>query len=186
MARVESVRAAAGSLVRIVVAAAVPKAARADWMVEKLCELGVDVFIPLAAERSVSLPDGRGKLERWQRLAAEAARQSRRRGVMKIDPLTPLAAALASAGQSGAVQYLSTTPGIASLADVVLPSATKQITLLIGPEGGWSPSEIELFTTSNVAAVSLTQTILRTETAAIAAATLATVRWGKLPDLASS
>ena len=46
-----------------------PKANRADWMVEKLSELGVDQFIPLAAARSVVLPEGKNKLERWQRLS---------------------------------------------------------------------------------------------------------------------
>src|SRR5262249_23122136 len=74
----------------LTVAAAVPKGDRADWMVEKLSEIGVDRFIPLAAERSVVLPAGKSKHQRWERLAVESAKQSRRNGVMKIDPLTPV------------------------------------------------------------------------------------------------
>ncbi len=78
--------------VSLTVAAAVPKGDRADWMVEKLSELGVARFVPLAAARSVVLPGGRNKVERWERLAVESAKQCRRAGVMAIDPVTPVAA----------------------------------------------------------------------------------------------
>src|SRR5687767_15989799 len=76
------------------IAAAVPKGDRADWMVEKLSELGVEEFIPLASARSVVLPEGRNKRERWVRIATEAAKQSRRGGVMRVGELTPVAEAL--------------------------------------------------------------------------------------------
>src|SRR5690606_23984550 len=80
--------------VELTIASAVPKGQRADWMVEKLAELGVSRFVPLATARSVVHPEGRGKLDRWRRLATEAARQSGS-GVMRIDELTPLARAMA-------------------------------------------------------------------------------------------
>jgi len=76
--------ASAGSSVRLTVASAVPKGERADWMVEKLSELGVAAFVPLATARSVVLPEGRNKRQRWARIATEAAKQSRRAGVMQI------------------------------------------------------------------------------------------------------
>src|SRR6202011_2416558 len=72
------------------VASAVPKGERADWMVEKLSELGAAAFIPLIAARSVVLPEGRNKRERWVRIATESAKQSHRPGVMRIDELSPL------------------------------------------------------------------------------------------------
>ena len=88
--------AAAAEGLRWSVAAAVPKGERADWMVEKLSELGCAAFIPLAAARSVVLPEGRSnKRDRWARIAAESAKQSRRRGVMRIAELTPLTELLA-------------------------------------------------------------------------------------------
>ena len=78
----------------LTVYAAVPKGGRADWMVEKLGELGTSRFVPILCERGVVEPGG-GKLDRFARLAREAAKQSRRPGVMQIGPLTPLADALA-------------------------------------------------------------------------------------------
>jgi 16S rRNA (uracil1498-N3)-methyltransferase len=85
--RVETIRQAqpGGELI---VASAVPKGDRADWMIEKLSELGVSRFIPLQTERSVVHPTGSGKRDRWARIATESAKQSRRAGVMQIDDLT--------------------------------------------------------------------------------------------------
>ena len=74
-------------------------------MVEKLSELGAAAFIPLITARSVVHPEGRGKRDRWQRLATESAKQSRRVGVMRIEELTKLEDALAAA--AGAGWYLS-------------------------------------------------------------------------------
>src|SRR5688572_25678149 len=78
------------SAIHLTIASAVPKAARADWMIEKLSELDVARFIPLITDRSIVHPEGQSKLQRWQRLAAESAKQSRRPGVMQISPLTRL------------------------------------------------------------------------------------------------
>src|SRR5438552_8556851 len=86
---VEQVRAPADRFA-LTIASAVPKGARADWMIEKLSELGVAHFVPLITARSVVHPEGKNKLERWRRLAEESAKQSHRTGVMRIAPLTPL------------------------------------------------------------------------------------------------
>ena len=153
---------------RFAIASAVPKAARGDWMVEKLTELGADVFIPLAAARSVVLPEGKNKLERWQRLALEAAKQSHRRGVMRIEPLTALPAAIEHALASGEAWHLSTSGATTPLRD--LRPTAQMLTLFIGPEGGWSDEEVELFERYGIPAISLTSTILRIETAAIGVA----------------
>ncbi|HMB95908.1 MAG TPA: RsmE family RNA methyltransferase, partial [Tepidisphaeraceae bacterium] len=87
--RIEQIQAGQSSR-QIVIASALPKGERADWMIEKLSELGVHRFIPLATARSIVLPKGRNKQERWQRIATESAKQSRRAGVMQINELTPL------------------------------------------------------------------------------------------------
>lgn len=86
--RIETINHDPTSRAPITVAAAVPKGERADWMIEKLSELGVDRFIPLETARSVVVPAGRNKLQRWNRIAIESAKQSRRRGVMRIDKVT--------------------------------------------------------------------------------------------------
>ena len=156
---------------KLVIASAVPKGDRADWMVEKLSEIGVYEFIPLAAERSVVLPEGKSKRERWIRLATEAARQSRRSGVMSIAPLSSVAAVISR--DPGFGGYLSTEPGAVSMHSALADLPPNQrLTLFIGPEGGWTKQEIEIFHVSDVCPLRLTNTILRVETAAILSAGL--------------
>ena len=169
---VDEVKSPAANAGQIVVAAAVPKGNRADWMVEKLSELGVDTFIPLATERGVVLPEGKNKLDRWGRLAEEAAKQSRRLGVMRIESLTPLPDAVSAAMSAGTAWCLSTTPGAARASDVASQFADGRVTLFIGPEGGWTSDELRLFEQSGVPGMKLTGTILRIETAAVAAASV--------------
>src|SRR5437763_6339217 len=82
--RVEEVQERSGVQFEWWVAAAIPKGTRGDWMVEKLSELGVGGFVPLITERSVVSAEGKNKLARWERLASEAAKQSKRRGMMRI------------------------------------------------------------------------------------------------------
>ncbi|HEY8748666.1 MAG TPA: RsmE family RNA methyltransferase [Tepidisphaeraceae bacterium] len=164
---------------RITVASAIPKGERADWMVEKLSELGVDAFIPLAAERSVTLPQGTTKFERWNRISTESAKQSRRRGVMAIGKLTSLNDFLE---ESNPGYVLSTASEVRPLTDVLV-ERREAVVLAIGPEGGWTEQELTRFAAKGHQQVSLTSTILRTETAAIAAATVA-VLWAGRHSLA--
>jgi 16S rRNA (uracil1498-N3)-methyltransferase len=151
----------------LTIAAAVPKGERADWMVEKLSELGVETFMPLAAARSVVLPRGRNKQERWERIALESAKQSRRSGTMRIAPLTPVAAALKELAGNGWV--LSTADDAQPIA-LATRSPLSSLTAFIGPEGGWTAEELVAFSQAGVVPVRLTDTVLRVETAAIAAA----------------
>lgn len=163
-----------GAAVRVV--AAVPKGERADWMVEKLSELGVAEFVPLAAARSVVLPEGRGKHDRWLRIATESAKQSRRVGVMRIAELTAFAAALADATRERtfATWFFSTEisdcASIATAAAALPPGA--MVTAFVGPEGGWTASEQQRFLASGVTPLRLTRSVLRVETAAVAAASI--------------
>ena len=155
----------------LIVASAIPKGDRADWMIEKLSELGVTRFIPLQTERSVVHPTGSGKRDRWNRIATESAKQSRRAGVMQIDELTKLSEVLTET-REGAPFYLSTAPDAVEIGDV-LDGTWNRVFLFIGPEGGWTDSEIKAFDEQSLTGVKLTATILRVETAAVAAAAIA-------------
>jgi 16S rRNA (uracil1498-N3)-methyltransferase len=164
----------------LTIASALPKGDRADWMIEKLSELGVTRFIPLQTARSVVHPEGKNKFDRWNRIATEAAKQSHRPGILQINPLTPLATLLDSLHHPTTPPphhslYLSPASDAPSLSSILYPPATPvpNLTLFIGPEGGWSPEELTLFTTHNIPPARLTDTILRIETAAITAAALA-------------
>jgi 16S rRNA (uracil1498-N3)-methyltransferase len=160
----------------LIVAAAIPKGDRADWMVEKLSELGVARFIPLITHRSVVHPKGHNKRERWQRIATESAKQSRRSGVMEIADVATLEGVLTvkdeggwmkdEAPGEGARFYLSPTGASLTTSFVARASSL----LLIGPEGGFTDDELRLMDDLGLTGVKLTGTILRVETAAVAAA----------------
>lgn len=170
----------------LIVASAVPKGDRADWMIEKLSELGVARFIPLQTARSVVHPTGSSKRDRWMRLATESAKQSHRAGVMQIDELTALETLLdrdtglwpvrstlhgPEAHVTGS-WFLSPTDDAIDLRDV-MNTQVDRLALFIGPEGGWTDEELSRFAHANLTPVKLTATILRVETAAIAAAAIA-------------
>jgi 16S rRNA (uracil1498-N3)-methyltransferase len=156
----------------IVIASAVPKGDRADWMIEKLSELGVSRFIPLITARSVVVPAGQNKRQRWIRIATESAKQSRRAGVMKIEEATDFRDAIAAKPPAGTTRfYLSTEPGTSPILDI-RQSTIDNRHFFIGPEGGWTDGEIEQFRAAGLTGLRLTGTILRVETAAIAAAAL--------------
>lgn len=155
------------STFHLTIASAVPKGARADWMIEKLSELGVDRFVPLISARSVVHPEGKNKIDRWQRLASESAKQSRRTGVMEIDALTSLVSFLNDLSTPAA--HLSTAPDTLPPSSIFHPPSSS-LTLLVGPEGGWDDAELARFAERHLTPVTLGGTILRVETAAIAAA----------------
>lgn len=138
------------ALPRVVVAAAVPKGARLDWMIEKLAELGVAAFQPVRFARGVVEP-GAGKLKRMEKIALAAAKQSGA-PVMRIEPEI-------EAGR---------LPVDALLADpeAAAPLGPGAGTVVIGPEGGLTAAEAARFASR----VSLGSTILRIETAAVVAA----------------
>jgi 16S rRNA (uracil1498-N3)-methyltransferase len=160
--------------VALTIASAVPKGERADWMVEKLSELGVVEFIPLAASRSVVLPEGKNKRDRWIRIAEESAKQSRRVGVMRVSELTPLQTLVErvqSTRDTTAAWHFSTTENakpVSQLAQKLRPG--QSVIALVGPEGGWTDEEVVRFVNAHVAAARLTPTVLRVETAAVAGA----------------
>jgi 16S rRNA (uracil1498-N3)-methyltransferase len=183
---VREIREAGASRLALTIASAVPKAARGDWMIEKLSELGVTRFVPLMTARSVVHPEGKNKIERWERLAAESAKQSRRPGVMQIEPLTPLGELLGR--HLGRAAYLSTSANSMPLSSIlgstepgeVHPPASS-LTLLVGPEGGWSEAELASFAERHLTGITLGGTILRVETAAIAAAAVVAALAPRVP-----
>jgi 16S rRNA (uracil1498-N3)-methyltransferase len=168
LAEVHQIQEARPAAVTLTIASAVPKAARADWMIEKLSELGAATFIPLLTDRSVVHPEGKNKLQRWQRLAEESAKQSKRPGVMQIAAPTRLPDLFINPHPNTTIAPLSTSPGARPLSSILNPQSS--LLLLIGPEGGWSDAELSLFADHHLTPITLGTTILRVETAAIAAA----------------
>jgi 16S rRNA (uracil1498-N3)-methyltransferase len=157
--RVDSI-APARATRKLTVVSAIPKGERADWMIEKLSELGVTDFQPVVCKRSVVEP-GQGKLDRWKRIAIEAAKQSQRVGVMRIQSLINLDKVTIQPGCVVLTTHQSTTTPL---------DTSGILQLVVGPEGGFDESEIQLLLLRGASPVRLPAPILRVETAAIVAA----------------
>jgi 16S rRNA (uracil1498-N3)-methyltransferase len=150
----------------------VPKGNRADWLAEKLSELGAARWQPIACDRSVVEPAGTSKYDRWRRIAVESAKQSKRAGVMEVDAIVPLADALRDAIDRGdRVVICDTSAAPTPLIALTRDEATAT-TAFVGPEGGWTDRERALFAETQIRAVTLGRTVLRIETAAVVAAAM--------------
>jgi 16S rRNA (uracil1498-N3)-methyltransferase len=151
---------------KIQVAAPLPKGDRAQFLLEKLTELGVSSFIPLRTRRSVVHP-GENKLERLQRYVIEASKQCGRNVLLRVEPLAdwesycrrddlPTLRALAHPGGQDPFR-----------------AASEDVALAVGPEGGFTDEEVEAGRQAGWRVVDLGARILRVETAAMVIATLA-------------
>lgn len=145
---------------------------RLEWAIEKLTELGVARIFPVAAARSGHhlVKAAETRVERWRKVARESAQQSRRIAPPEIAAPAELKRAIAKAEGSRIV--LSETEDSVSLKQA-LAGCPAPVALAFGPEGGWAPEEIELFSAAGWKPASLGATILRAETAAIAATAVA-------------
>ena len=152
-----------------------------EWAIEKATELGVARITPILARRTekhlaLAAPK---RVDRWRRIALESAKQSRRTDIPEIHEPTPLATALQADTAllrillSETEQNLSLTAAIDAVNNSQPATGNLQLALAIGPEGGWTPEEMSLFTTHTWTAVTLGPRILRAETAAIAAIAIA-------------
>ena len=143
-----------------------------EWAIEKATELGVATITPILARRTEKhLAQAAAKrVERWRRIAHEASQQSRRTDVPTITDPIALKLALEKE-QSPTRILLSETEQNTTLAEAL--SQGTATALAIGPEGGWTQDEMNLFTQHQWVHVTLGPRILRAETAAIAAIAIA-------------
>ena len=141
-----------------------------EWAIEKCTELGASRIVPFVARRTdAHLASAAVKrTDRWRRIALQAAEQSRRPGAPAIPAPTKLQGAI-NAIANGHKIVLAETEQQTLLRDLLAGSPGGEIVLAIGPEGGWADDELELFRQTGWASASLGCTILRAETAAIAA-----------------
>ncbi len=149
---------------QIVVAVGIVKGARMDFAVEKAAETGASRFIPLLTERSIVSPRER-KIDRWREIAKSAAKQSRQARLMEVMKPTALSSALNERNTSSILLSMYETE--TKLSELIKEmSDSPEITMFIGPEGGFSDSEIELFQSYGIPIANMGLHTLRTETAA--------------------
>lgn len=179
--RVDSVTRTPAVSPRIVLVQALAKGDRDELAVQAATELGIDGVIPWAAARSVARWDGvkiaKGQA-RWAAIVREASKQS-------IRPWLPEVAALASTKQLAALaatsRMLLLEPSASTrLTAIAASDDDRDIVLVVGPEGGIAPSELEILEQAGAQRVRLGDTVLRTSTAgpaAVAILNAALARW---------
>jgi len=158
-----------------------PSGDKMDWVVEKAVELGAARLVPVSAQRSVLQLAGERaekRLAHWRRIAQSAAEQCGRNRLMQVDAPRPLAEWLDEAPQGPAL--LCHPEAADTLAEVLArPPAPAALNLLVGPEGGWTPDELQAAQRAGAQPVRFGPRVLRTETAGLAliAAASALLGW---------
>lgn len=168
----------------LVLAQALLKGEKMEWVIQKATELGVRTITPLQAGRSVvHIRADRlvGQLARWRRIALEAAQQSEQWIVPTITPPQSLQEICSALEPATVSLFLAERRDGTGLGDIPLPSnVNATILLLIGPEGGWTYEERRTAEQAGCKSISLGSFILRAETAAIAAVSILQSRLGNL------
>lgn len=141
---------------------------RMEWLVEKLTEIGINRFVPLLCRHSERKEI---KTVRLEKIAIAAMKQSLKAVLPQIDPMTPLKTFIAEPTNnrhSRFIAYCDPSVPRCELVKEILPG--RDATILIGPEGDFSPEEIDMALAAGFIPVSLGNSRLRTETAALYAA----------------
>jgi 16S rRNA (uracil1498-N3)-methyltransferase len=147
---------------------------RMEWAIEKCVELGAARIVPVIAQRTEAhLATAAAKrVQRWQRIARQASEQSRRASLPEISQPIELKAAITLPGGTRIV--LAESEEQVVLKDALqTKSPIDEVALAFGPEGGWTKPELRSFSETGWISASLGNTILRAETAVIAAVAVA-------------
>ncbi len=157
---------------------ALPKGDRGELAVEVLTEIGVGAVVPWAASRSVAVWRGERadkSLAKWRATAREAAKQARRSWFPEVTELADTAEVLRRIAEADLALVLHEE------ADEALPASVgaEHVLLVVGPEGGLSPEEVERFTAAGARPVRLGSEVLRTSTAGLAAVSALMSRTGR-------
>lgn len=165
----------------VTLAQGLPEGSKMDWIVEKAVELGVAAVQPLAAQRSVVRLAGE-RLEKrqahWQGVIASASEQSGRNRLAALLPLAEFRRWIDAPPVTPQPRILLSPRGTQSLAGWAQANAPQPLTLLVGPEGGFSLDEEDAAIAAGALPLSMGPRVLRTETAALAAMAMLSGIWG--------
>ena len=170
--RVDQVREVSSSgKVKIILACAVPKKAKFELIIEKCTELGVDEIIPLKTKRTevfYSKEKNPAKQERFQKVAVNAAKQCKRLNIPKIHAMTEFTEVLKNLPEGGLAIIPSLNGNPQHIKQILGASERPLVaTVFIGPEGDFTPDEVNLALEHKCLPVSLGDTVLKVDTAAI-------------------
>jgi 16S rRNA (uracil1498-N3)-methyltransferase len=164
---------------RVTLAQGLPEGSKMDWIVEKAVELGVAAVQPLAAQRSVVRLSGDRadkRLAHWQGVVVSASEQCGRNRLADVAPVQDFHRWLA--GPATGTRILLSPRADASLAQWVHGTPAHDVTLLVGPEGGFTDAEEEAALAAGALPLSMGPRVLRTETAGLAALAILAAGWG--------
>ncbi len=170
--------------VRVTLYQGLPKAEKMEFILQKCTELGVYAVVPVQMERCVvqlSGKDGEKKRERWQRIAREAAKQCGRARVPEVSapqPLAGMSQALSEDYDLVLVPWEEAREG--GIRAAIRETNAQRIAIVIGPEGGMTKEEVAWLHDRGARPVTLGPRILRTETAGMAALTMALCLSGQM------
>ncbi len=172
---VGAVRQPDSNSVKIVLACAPPKKDKFEWIIEKCTELGVAQIIPLKTKRGevvFSSEKMASKLSRFTKIALNASKQSKRVNVPVIGPMRDLKEVMKGLDPQGLHIFPSLNGHPQHIKELLVgegskPSHVKTVTIFIGPEGDFTPDEVALALENGCIPVSLGDTVLKVETAAI-------------------
>jgi len=169
------------SPLRITLGQGLLKGERMKFVIQKATELGVDRIIPLVTARSIPIVEGEReslRLERWARIAQEAAKQSGRTVVPGIGPIKELADFLVASAGARIMFWEGEPTPLRKIADQIDPQ--QGMTVLIGPEGGFSEDEVLAAQRQGFIVAGLGQRVLRAETATLSVLSIIQHRFGDL------
>lgn len=145
----------------------IPKASKMDNIIQKSVELGVKEIVPVFMDRTVVLNKGNfdKKIERWQKVSAEAVKQCKRGIIPKVRHNVKFKDIIPELIEYDLVVFLYENENNRTIKDLLSENYPKKIAVLIGPEGGFSESEAKMLIDKGILGVSIGKSILRTETA---------------------
>jgi 16S rRNA (uracil1498-N3)-methyltransferase len=158
---------------QVVLAQGIPHHDRMDLVIQKTTEIGVGAIVPIISAHTVPRPGREGRwtrLERWRRVACEAARQSGRLRIPEIaEPVgwPQFVDGLSESGTQARLIFDPEADAVAGHAGITLGAAIRSALVAVGPEGGWSESETALGRDRGFVPLALGPRIMRTETAGI-------------------
>lgn len=147
-----------------------------EWALQKGTEVGISSFTPILTTRVVAESRGESKRERWQRTIIEAAEQSGRCLIPRLNPVKALEAVTGDRGSFDLPLFLHTGSSSRPLRETLErwdadhPGVLPHVALIVGPEGGFTEEETHLAIAQGWIEVSVGHTILRAETAGVVAA----------------
>ncbi|MDP4118180.1 MAG: 16S rRNA (uracil(1498)-N(3))-methyltransferase [Bacillota bacterium] len=156
--------------VRVVIFQGLPKGPKMEYIVQKCVEIGVHSIVPVETSRVVvklNEEKGKGKEERWNKIAVEAAKQSSRGVIPHVEPPISFEQAVARAKDFDLAIIPYENQGASDFKGFLRSKSPKTIGVYIGPEGGFEEDEIEIALRNGITPVSLGKRILRTETAPV-------------------